>query len=50
MATTLKHSVTVTEIGTPRTRSGYVIWSDLKPPIRCKNWDEVQTILKSQFC
>lgn len=50
MATTLKHSVTVTEIGSIRKRSGYVIWSDIKPPIRCKNWDEVQTTLKSQFC
>lgn len=50
MATTLKHSVHITERGTIRQRKGYVIWSDVQPPIRCKDWTEVQTILREQFC
>ncbi len=50
MATTLKHSVQITEVGTHRKRSGFVIWSDVHPPIRCKDWAEVQTALKEHFC
>ena len=50
MATTLKHSVQITEVGTHRKRSGFVIWSDIKSPIRCKDWAEVQTALKQHFC
>ena len=48
--TTIKYSVQITELGTPRQRKGFVIWSDIKSPIRCTTWAEVQTILKQHFC
>jgi hypothetical protein len=50
MATTLKHSVHITELGTIRQRKSFVIWSDLHPPIRCKDWAEVQSVLRERFC
>ena len=50
MTNTLKHSVQITEVGTIRQRKGFVIWSDIKAPIRCKDWAEVQSILREQFC
>jgi hypothetical protein len=50
MATTLKHSVQITELGTIRQRKGFVIWSDIKDPIRCRDWAEVQAALQQHFC